>query len=712
MSMPDRRLAHRRYLSLHLERVLLLLRARVQWLRTQWADDGAGPPVGSAISDVEADRLLRGGDAAAETEFRDSDPETQEISRRLRDLDDALAGESRSEPPPPIVVLGTLFGLSPFECDVLMLSLAAELDPSLSRLFAYVQDDPRRPYVTPHLVLSLLLTDEGERVEALASFASMAPLRRFRLLHLEAAPETLLGLRTMRLDDRVAEYLRGINRPDERIADLLRPLPATTPVAPHAELAKAVARSLRGSRSWPGLNLVGNAADGAEDLAYAVGLALGLQPYALDLRRLALHAGLDRLEILHLLERDVALLGAVLYLHEDMTGEVPELRGLMQEMVDRFAGPVIVATRERWRSERDLLPMTLPVLDGTAQRAAWQQALERVPNTLNGQVGEVVQQFTLEPRAIARTVIVAHRLARLRAGGAEAPIEPHDLWTACRAETTWQLEGLARRLVPCHGWADIVLPPDVMGQLRELAAQVAHRTQVYERWGFGARLNRGRGISALFGGPSGTGKTMAAEVLATELQLELIVVDLAGVVSKYIGETEKNLRQVFDAAERSGAILFFDEADALFGKRTEVKDSHDRYANIEVNYLLQRMEEYRGLAILATNRKTALDRAFLRRLRFLVDFPFPDADSRRRIWCRVIPTEAETAGLDFDSLARLEIPGGNIRNIALNAAFLAAHAGAAIEMPHVMRAARREYAKIDRPVSAAEFGAYAEAALT
>ena len=199
---------------------------------------------------------------------------------------------------------------------------------------------------------------------------------------------------------------------------------------------------------------------------------------------------------------------------------------------------------------------------------------------------------------------------------------------------------------------------------------------------------------------------MAAEVLANYLKLDLYRIDLASVVSKYIGETEKNLKKVFDAAEQSGAILFFDEADALFGKRTEVKDSHDRYANIEVNYLLQRMEDYRGLAILATNRKSALDRAFLRRLRFLVDFPFPDAESRRNIWKKVFPPLADVGDLDYDALSRLEIPGGNIKNIALNAAFLAASEGSAIEMNHVMHAVRREYTKVEKMVTESEFGQY------
>ena len=233
-----------------------------------------------------------------------------------------------------------------------------------------------------------------------------------------------------------------------------------------------------------------------------------------------------------------------------------------------------------------------------------------------------------------------------------------DLWQACREQVGWQLGRLAQRLTPCYTWDDIVLPDDLMRQLREIADQVAARPQVYESWGFGARLPRGRGISALFSGPSGTGKTMAAEILANHLQLDLYRIDLAGVVSKYIGETEKNLRNVFDAAEQSGAILFFDEADALFGKRSEVKDSHDRYANIEVNYLLQRMEDYRGLAILCTNRRAALDRAFLRRLRFLVEFPFPDGENRCRIWQKVFPPQAPLASLDLEALSRLEISRG------------------------------------------------------
>jgi SpoVK/Ycf46/Vps4 family AAA+-type ATPase len=263
-----------------------------------------------------------------------------------------------------------------------------------------------------------------------------------------------------------------------------------------------------------------------------------------------------------------------------------------------------------------------------------------------------------------------------------------------------QLDGLGQRIEPSADWAELVLPPERLDALHQLAAQVRRRSVVYDDWGFGKRGSRGLGISALFAGPSGTGKTMAAEVIARELRLDLYRIDLSAVVSKYIGETEKNLRRVFDAAERGGAVLLFDEADALFGKRTEVQDSHDRFANIEVSYLLQRMEAYAGLAILTTNMRAALDDAFVRRLRFVVEFPFPDAPQRAEIWRRVFPAGVPLAELNFDALARMDIAGGNIRNVALGAAFLAADAEEPVGPTHLIAAARTEYAKLDRPLGA------------
>jgi SpoVK/Ycf46/Vps4 family AAA+-type ATPase len=269
------------------------------------------------------------------------------------------------------------------------------------------------------------------------------------------------------------------------------------------------------------------------------------------------------------------------------------------------------------------------------------------------------------------------------------------------------MEDLAQRLEPAAGWDDLVLPDREKSLLREVETHVRHRPTVYDDWGFGQTGGgRGLGISALFSGASGTGKTMAAEVLAHSLRLDLYRIDLSSVVNKYIGETEKNLRRVFDAAEDGGAILFFDEADALFGKRSEVKDSHDRYANVEINYLLQRMESYRGLAVLATNMKSAMDPAFMRRLRFAVHFPFPGPEQRAEIWRRVFPKKTPVAGLDFHKLARLNVAGGNIRNIALSGAFLAANAGEPVRMAHLARAVHAEFAKIEKPVPEAEIAGW------
>jgi SpoVK/Ycf46/Vps4 family AAA+-type ATPase len=325
--------------------------------------------------------------------------------------------------------------------------------------------------------------------------------------------------------------------------------------------------------------------------------------------------------------------------------------------------------------------------------------------SFNGQLETVAAQFPLDVSDIERV----GRSVRALAGddvesedGNGKPAVGSLLWEACRSETRRPLDACAQRIETRACWDDIVLPDGQASSLREISVHVRQQARVYDTWGFAARGLRGLGITALFTGPSGTGKTLAAEIVAHELSLDLYRIDLSRVVSKYIGETEKNLRCVFEAAEDGGAVLLFDEADALFGKRSEVRDSHDRYANIEVSYLLQRMEAYRGLAILTTNMRAALDQAFLRRLRFVVSFPFPDAHLRARIWERIFPAETPTEGLDYRKLARLNIAGGNIRNIALNAAFIAADRNEPVRMGHLLQSTRSEYLKIEKSLSDSE----------
>jgi SpoVK/Ycf46/Vps4 family AAA+-type ATPase len=315
---------------------------------------------------------------------------------------------------------------------------------------------------------------------------------------------------------------------------------------------------------------------------------------------------------------------------------------------------------------------------------------------LNGHIDRLVTYFNLGPPAIQRACLT------LQGYGTDPALPetlPQKLWHACLAQARPRLGELAQHIPTAATWDDLVLPDKELQVLKTLTAHVRQRSTVYEQWGFARKGNRGLGISALFAGASGTGKTLAAEVIARELHLDLYRIDLSATISKYIGETEKNLRQIFDAAETGGAVLLFDEADALFGKRSEVTDARDRYANMEVAYLLQRIEAYRGLAILTTNLKDSLDQAFLRRIRFIVNFPFPDASQRELIWQLCFPPQTPTQGLNFKKLAKLSVAGGNIRNIALNAAFLAAEAGEPVGMHHLLQASQSEYIKLERPLT-------------
>ena len=382
---------------------------------------------------------------------------------------------------------------------------------------------------------------------------------------------------------------------------------------------------------------------------------------------------------------------------------------LRESVVTRFieevSGALLLTGRDRRMVQRrPLVTFDIRKPQPGEQQALWQEGLGAAAPILSHQVERVVAQFDLSAPVIRAAC--AQALGETPAPEGFQPaasVRMGDiLWESCRTQARPRLDDLAQRLEPMAAWEDLVLPEPQRRTLHEIATHVRQRAKVYETWGFAAKSARGLGISALFTGISGTGKTMAAEVLANELRLDLYHIDLSQVVSKYIGETEKNLRRVFDAAEEGGAILLFDEADALFGKRSEVKDSHDRYANIEVSYLLQRMESYRGLAILTTNMKKALDTAFLRRIRFMVQFPFPDAAARAEIWRHIFPADTPTEGLEAEKLARLNVAGGNIRNIALNAAFLGADAGEPVRMAHVLRAARTEYRKLEKSLTDAE----------
>jgi hypothetical protein len=695
------------YVLAELERVRLRLRRRALWLRSRWATQTAADREGLAVSHAQADRLMAGEDPLAEARFYGRDPEAVQAGRLLAaaeaELSRRRARMRAAGKVPTLESLARLFDLTELERETVLLCLAPQLDASFERLYAYVQDDAGRPYVTPALVCSLFPGPVSEDPLPWHSFQPHAPLRRFRLVTM--GETGTLASSPLALADRVVAYLLGFSRIDERVAELVGTPPAVPLPASLEDQAQALARwagagLARGA--WPRLNLTGAAGSGRLALAQRVCANLRLTLHALDARRLAAAPP----EVPALLEREAVLSQCAFHVDTtewDAAGDAGLFRSL-EDWVRRLRVLLILASVEPWSGDGHVLCVAVRRPSAPEQVRLWQEALPEVAEGGEG-LAAVVEQFDLGPTTIADSAVRALENARVR-DGADTPVTLKDIREACRSRAGTGARGLARPLECLHGWEDLVLPPTGCEQLREIADQVENRARVYVGWGFGQRLGRGCGISALFSGPSGTGKTMAASVLARHLDLELYRVDLSTVVSKYVGETEKNLRHVFDAAEQSGAILFFDEADALFGKRTEVRDSHDRYANIEIDYLLQRMEEYRGLAVLATNVKSHMDQAFLRRLRFVVEFPFPDVQQRRLIWQKVFPTGVPLEPLRFDLLARLEVPGGNIRNIALNATFLAAKERAAVSMDHVMRAAVREYTKEGRLLTAAEFGPY------
>jgi len=625
-------------------------------------------------------------------------------SRELSQLQSSALAAGRA---PALDLLSRLFGLSPLEQDLLLMSVAPDLDDSFMALFALASDTRCR---RASLSLALALHRPEPHLSNLWDcLLPGRPLRRFALIRSMGSADHNAWSLTAPLycDERMAAYVRGANVREQRLAQILRPISGGMEAPGHVDAIGEIANFLTpSSGEWPVIRIDGACSADAREAALAAANRLEITLMVLNVTELLAHRS-EWEELLALLSRESVLNRLAYWIGGDKDKD-PTTKDTIQQLIDELEAPLLTFAGESSGLESAAHTITLPKLDRRAQRQVWELALSTTQNSVNAELDRLSQQFDLGPFAIRRVVQLASERVRTRSHSPFDVVSPNDLWAACREHAAIHLDDLARRIDPCFTWDDIVVPAATLAQLREIAAQVHHRAQVYEGWGFGEKLSRGRGISVLFSGNSGTGKTMAAEVLARHLQLDLYRIDLSGVINKYIGETEKNLRRVFDSAEKSGAILFFDEADALFGTRTEVRDSHDRYANIEVNYLLQRMEDYNGVAILATNRKQALDQAFLRRLRFIVDFPFPTPEYRRRIWQKSFPAGMQVGDVDFTALARLEIPGGNIRSISLNAAFLAASDQSLLTTTHVMRAAVREYTKIERPISAAEFGAYAE----
>lgn len=611
--------------------------------------------------------------------------------------------------------LARQFGLSPLALELTLLLLAPEVDPRFGRVYAYLQDDVSRRWLTPALALRLL---PGDEAAGRALFAAASPLVYERLLRIGAGEaEPLLPLidRSLKLDDRIAEFLLEQDALDpqlmecaywmqveEAIAELA--VPAST-----RQALQHLAALWRAPGAPPAL-FCGRAGSGRRAGAAAVALALGERALlVVEAPRLA-HLPEERITACwRAAVREARLYGGLLHLAE--AESLPEASRPI--IWGHWPNGVIISTDQPW-----MLPsyaptpvvVYFPVPDVPLRQRLWAARL-------NGQVtgeallaevpSELAARFRLTPGQIAQAATLAVQRAWLRDGPDAAPTR-QDWFEGARQQSNPALARLATKIVSPYDWDDLVLPRAQLAQLRAIESQVRQAHVVYGQWGFGRKLALGKGLNVLFSGSSGTGKTMAAGILARSLGLDMYKIDLSGVVSKYVGETEKNLSRIFEEATTANVILFFDEADALFGKRSEVRDAHDRYANIEISYLLQKMEEYEGVSILATNFSQNIDDAFTRRMQFVIDFPLPTIEDRERLWRGMFPSEAPCADdIDFPFLAaQFELSGGNIKNCVLAAAFMAAEMGEPVGMVHLIQGVVREMDKLGRPLTRAAFADY------
>lgn len=690
----------------------MLIARRIEQLRVQTSELServAAAP--SYISDQEADWLLQRPQDYSNAAAGGID---QVIALHKESMAASVAACEEHAVALPLQMLGKLFNLSWFEKNVVLLCLAPELRRKYDRLYAYLQDDVMRKRPSLDLALELFIDNESERWRQRGLLGEENRLFAYQLVQASedvSSPSGSSGLaRLLKLDPRIVQYLLGNNQCDHRVAPLVHFLvPGRNELGVDAQqlrhLQQLVEPALRraATHELPMLHFHGAQESGKRELAAALCQSLGCGLLVVDARCL-LDKGEKFAENLLLILRESILLQTPLLIEniDEWLLDEPVVRGRLSVcavLLKRYHHLIMTSAGPAWPIAQTAALTVVNV--GVALPAAWQQAqlwqqalTEIRFRAADHDVLTVTQQFRLSPAQIAA---VARQL-RLQSATSARALPLSSLTAACRDVSAHGLTNLSAKVKAHYQWSDLVLPETLVKQLRDLCAQVRFRCQVFDEWGFGEKFSYGRGLSAMFFGASGTGKTMAAQVIAHELQLDLFKIDLSGVVSKYIGETEKNLSRVFTEAQSSNAILFFDEADALFGKRTDVSDAHDRYANIEVSYLLQKMEEYDGIVILATNLRNNIDDAFLRRIRFILEFPFPDAANRREIWQKAIPATAPCEeDIDFVWLAeRIKVAGGNIKNIVLNAAFLAAQQGESLGMAHLLSSCHQEFQKIGK----------------
>ena len=656
-------------------------------------------------NDDEDQRIqtLKGLIAEIETEIKEKKAENQKRGIALN-----------------LPLLANIFGLTPFEIDAMLISMAPELDTKYERLYAYLQNDATKKQPSVDLVLNLLCNSNEEKIYARQYFDASAPLFKHHILQFIEEPEegkkSLLS-RFIKVDDRIINYILGFNQIDTKIE------PFTELIRPQTDLEKMLLLEEQKRRLYSLINrrkrgewkttcfLQGPYGAGKKAVAQGICKEFCIPLLAVDIAAL-INIEVDFEDTISRMFREAVLQDSAVYLEhfERLFSEESKnifYKNTLFKALEDCRGIAFIASEEPLELDggllKNLFKIEISIPDYGMRKQIWEQCLNG--KISEGEVSALVNKFKFTAGQIKDAIASAKKLAVLEE---REDISIKDLYDGCRAQSNQKLVILAKRIKPKYNWDDIILPKEKKEQLKEVKNYIKNKGVVYHDWGFDNKLSLGKGLNIMFSGASGTGKTMAAEVIASELGLDLYKIDLSMVVSKYIGETEKNLNRIFKEAEQSNAILFFDEADALFGKRSEVRDSHDRYANIEISYLLQKMEENEGIVILATNLSQNIDDAFMRRMHFNVEFPFPEEEYRYRIWRSLFPEEAPVSeDIEFEFLAkRFKLAGGNIKNIIVNAAFLAAEESGVIKMEHVIKAAKREFQKIGKVCSQSEFGKY------
>ncbi len=727
----------RQHLFDELGRLDLLLNVQIARQRRDPAYANFNEFRGLFISEEEIDLLADKAQCIPEVGSAEDEPEIQDLLATIEQREQEIARKTslalEQEVYLPLVWLAHLFGLTPFDIDTLLVCVAPELDLKYEKLYAYMQNDVARKRPTVDLVLNLLCGSLDEKLQARTRLLDEAPLLRHNLITIandrHGEHQSMLS-RVLRVDDRILNYLLDVDvMDDQSMLFARRVAPATTlealvlPAELEEVLVRMFALAINGAE-YNGAGgaqlcfLHGPAGVGKKSAAEALCQSVGMQLLVADVPEM-LSNGRPIEQSVAWLVREARLEVMAIYLDhfERLLVEDEKTAHAMKtyfKALEAFPGLVFAGSTQAWDASTypqlgSFFKIAFPRPSHGLRLQLWQRFLKNGAYRVSPDIDldDLAAKFNFTGGKIRDAVIEAAHLAIMR-GQDDWEISADDLYQACRVQSASKLSTLARKVTPLYTWDDIVLPDDALQQLREVCAHARYRQQVFAEWGFDGKVSLGKGLSALFVGPSGTGKTMAAEIIAGELGLHLYKIDLSGVISKYIGETEKNLSRIFQEAEQSNAILFFDEADAIFGKRSEVKDSHDRYANIEINYLLQRIEEHEGITILASNLQRNIDHAFTRRLRFIIEFPLPDEAYRYRIWKNIFPPDTPREDdLDLGFLARqLKITGGNIRNIALNAAFAAAANSGVVNMEHIIRSTKREFQKMGRMCVKADFGPY------